>query len=114
MAGSLFDIWAHMGPKYRNLPYDSRAGLFSRESLPEFHVEKLAPAFHDGFARPTEKLVGQEWVKTVQGTLSLENLNLGFLWKAGIGKIPGVPLRCLGWKRIAEKTKAFFESLRRR
>jgi len=54
--GSLFDKWGHIGPKRRRLLDDSWAGLFRREILPELPVEKLAPAFHDSFGRPTKEM----------------------------------------------------------
>ena len=54
--GSLFDKWAHMGPKRRKLLEDSWAGLFRKEILPELPVEKLAPAFHEVFGRPTKEM----------------------------------------------------------
>src|SRR3990172_151569 len=54
--GSLFDKWAHMGPKRRKLLDDSWAGLFRKEILPELPVEKLAPAFHEVNGRPTKEM----------------------------------------------------------
>ena len=54
--GSLFDKWAHMGPKRRKLLDDSWAGLFRREILPELPVEKIAPAFDEVFGRPTKEM----------------------------------------------------------
>src|SRR4030067_114688 len=54
--GSLFDKWAHMGPKRRKLLDDSWAGRFRREILPELPVEKIAPAFDEAFGRPTKEM----------------------------------------------------------
>lgn len=54
--GSLFDKWAHMGPKRRKLLDDSWAGLFRREILPELPVEKIAPVFDEVFGRPTKEM----------------------------------------------------------
>ncbi|MBI5117925.1 transposase, partial [Candidatus Poribacteria bacterium] len=54
--GSLFDKWAHMGPKRRKLLDDSWAGFFRREILPELPVEKIAPAFDEAFGRPTKEM----------------------------------------------------------
>src|SRR4030066_304976 len=54
--GSLFDKWAYMGPKRRNLPDDSWAGLFRKEILPELPVGELAPAFHEVNGRPTKEM----------------------------------------------------------
>src|SRR4030065_610286 len=54
--GSLFDKWAHMGPKRRKLLEDSWAGLFRKEILPELPVEKLAPAFNEFNGRPTKEM----------------------------------------------------------
>src|SRR4030065_2441707 len=54
--GSLFDKWAHMGPKRRKLLDDSWAGLFRREILPELPVEKIPPAFDEAFGRPTKEM----------------------------------------------------------
>jgi hypothetical protein len=54
--GSLFDKWRHIGPKRRKLLDASWAGLFRREILPELPVEKLTPAFHDSFGRPTKEM----------------------------------------------------------
>src|SRR3990170_6107244 len=54
--GSLFDKWAHMGPKRRKLLDDSWAGLFRKEILPELPVEKLAPAFDEVNGRPTKEM----------------------------------------------------------
>ena len=138
--GSLFDKWANMGPKRRKLLDDS-CSWFARSSTnrlrtwfpPDFGRQRqcdflrghhqgsgaiLALSFNRSVLVPAigsitelQKLVGSEWVKSFQGTLSPEILNQGFLWTAGIGKIPEAPLECLGWKSIAEKTKAFFEFL---
>jgi len=74
-----------------------------------FNLPVLVPAI--GSITELKELVGPEWVKTFQGTLSPEILNQGFLWTAGIGKIPEAPLEGLRWERIAEKTKEFFELL---
>ncbi len=74
-----------------------------------FNRPVLVPAV--GSITELQELVGPEWVKTFQGTLSPEILNQGFLWTAGIGKIQEAPLEGLRWERIAEKTKEFFELL---
>jgi len=53
---NLFDPWAFLGPKRRQLLDQSWAGLFQKELLGELPVEKLIPFFTHGFGRPTKEL----------------------------------------------------------
>jgi hypothetical protein len=52
----LFDPWAFLGPKRRELLDQSWAGLFQKELLSELPVGKLIPFFTHGFGRPTKEL----------------------------------------------------------
>jgi len=52
----LFDPWAFLGPKRRQLLDQSWAGLFQKELLSELPVSKVASFFTDGFGRPTKEL----------------------------------------------------------
>jgi len=54
--GSLFDKWAHLGPKRRKLLEKSWAGLFRKKILPELPVEKLASTFDEVNGRPTKEM----------------------------------------------------------
>ena len=62
----LFDPWAFLGPKRRELLDQSWAGLFHKELLCELPVGTVAPFFTDGFGRPTKELY------TVLGALLLQ------------------------------------------
>jgi len=52
----LFDPWAFLGPKRRELLDQSWAGLFQKELLGELPIGKLIPFFTHGFGRPTKEL----------------------------------------------------------
>jgi hypothetical protein len=52
----LFDPWAFLGPKRRQLLDQSWAGLFQKELLGELPVGKVIPFFTHGFGRPTKEL----------------------------------------------------------
>jgi hypothetical protein len=52
----LFDPWAFLGPKRRELLDQSWAGLFQKELLCELPVGKVIPFFTHGFGRPTKEL----------------------------------------------------------
>jgi hypothetical protein len=52
----LFDPWAFLGPKRRQLLDQSWAGLFQKELLCELPVGKVIPFFTHGFGRPTKEL----------------------------------------------------------
>jgi len=52
----LFDPWAFLGPKRRELLDQSWAGLFQTELLGELPVGNLIPFFTHGFGRPTKEL----------------------------------------------------------
>ena len=62
----LFDPWAFLGPKRRELLDQSWAGLFQKELLSELPVNEVAPFFTHGFGRPTKELY------TVLGALVLQ------------------------------------------
>jgi len=62
----LFDPWAFLGPKRRELLDQSWAGLFQKELLCELPVGTVASFFTDGFGRPTKELY------TVLGALVLQ------------------------------------------
>jgi len=52
----LFDPWAFLGPKRRELLDQSWAGLFQKELLGELPVGTVIPFFTHGFGRPTKEL----------------------------------------------------------
>jgi hypothetical protein len=52
----LFDPWAFLGPKRRQLLDQSWAGLFQKELLSELPVSTVVLFFTDGFGRPTKEL----------------------------------------------------------
>jgi len=52
----LFDPWAFLGPKRRELLDQSWAGLFQKKLLCELPVGKVIPFFTHGFGRPTKEL----------------------------------------------------------
>jgi len=52
----LFDPWAFLGPKRRELLDQSWAGLFQKELLSELPVGTVIPFFTHGFGRPTKEL----------------------------------------------------------
>jgi hypothetical protein len=62
----LFDPWAFLGPKRRELLDQSWAGLFQKELLCELPVGEVAPFFTHGFGRPTKEMY------TVLGALLLQ------------------------------------------
>ena len=62
----LFDPWAFLGPKRRELLDQSWAGLFQKELLYELPVGEMIPFFTHGFGRPTKELY------TVLGALVLQ------------------------------------------
>jgi len=67
--GYLFDPWAHLGPKRRQLLEHSWAGLFREYLLNELPVEKIASYFHPSMGRPSKELY------TALGTLLLQHLH---------------------------------------
>jgi hypothetical protein len=64
--GVLFDPWAFLSQKRRELMEQSWAGLFRNELLRELPVEEVASSFKEGFGRPTKEL------HTVLGVLLLQ------------------------------------------
>jgi len=62
----LFDPWAFLGPKRRELLDQSWAGLFQKELLCELPVGEVASFFTNDFGRPTKELY------TVLGALVLQ------------------------------------------
>jgi hypothetical protein len=52
----LFDPWAFLRPKRRELLDQSWAGLFQKELLRELPVGKVIPLFTHGFGRPKKEL----------------------------------------------------------
>ncbi len=52
----LFDPWAFLSPKRRQLLDQSWAGLYREEILGELPVKEFAPYFNKGFGRPTKEL----------------------------------------------------------
>lgn len=54
--GELFDPWAFLSPKRRELLDRSWAGLFREHLLCELPVKEIAPFFADSFGRPTKEL----------------------------------------------------------
>ena len=52
----LFDPWASLSPKRRQLLEESWAGLYRKELLCELPVEAFAPYFEKDFGRPTKEL----------------------------------------------------------
>ena len=64
--GVLFDPWAFLSQKRRELMEQSWAGLFRNELLRELPVDEVALSFKEGFGRPTKEL------HTVLGVLLLQ------------------------------------------
>ena len=62
----LFDAWAFLSPKRRQLLDQSWPGLFKNEILKELPVSELTPFFRADFGRPTKELY------TVLGSLVLQ------------------------------------------
>ena len=52
----LFDPWAFLSPKRRQLLEESWAGLYRNTILDELPVEAFAPYFKKDFGRPTKEL----------------------------------------------------------
>src|SRR5438132_1659837 len=55
-SGDLFDPWAFLDPKRRQILEEGWAGLFRREILPNLPVGKLAGRFATFRGRPTKDL----------------------------------------------------------
>ena len=52
----LFDPWAFLSPKRRQLLEESWAGLYRKEILYELPIGEFAPYFERDFGRPTKEL----------------------------------------------------------
>ena len=52
----LFDPWAFLSPKRRQLLEESWAGLYRNTILDELPVQAFAPYFEKDFGRPTKEL----------------------------------------------------------
>ena len=69
--GELFDPWAHLSPKRRELLDKSWAGLFREYLLCELPVAKIASSFAEDFGRPTKELHAALGVMVLQQSLDL-------------------------------------------
>jgi hypothetical protein len=63
---NIFDPWAHLGPKRRQLLDSSWAGLFQCHILPELPVESLRRHYHDCHGRPTKELYAMMGLMVLQ------------------------------------------------
>ncbi len=69
----LFDPWAFLSPKRRQLLDQSWAGLFREQILCELPVSQLAPFFDNRFGRPTKELHTVLGVLVLQQSLDLND-----------------------------------------
>ena len=69
--GELFDPWAYLSPKRRELLENSWAGLFRKHLLCELPIAELAPYFTENFGRPTKELHTALGVMVLQQSLDL-------------------------------------------
>ncbi len=67
----LFDHWAFLSPKRRQLLEQSWAGLYRKEILCELPVKEFAPYFKKNFGRPTKELYTTLSVLLLQQFLDL-------------------------------------------
>ena len=64
--GDLFDPWAHLGPKRRQLLDRSWAGVFREHLLAHLPVQELASHFRHGMGRPSKDLYAAVGVLILQ------------------------------------------------
>jgi hypothetical protein len=62
----MFDPYAYLGPRRRNLLDTTWAGIFRNEILPNLPVEILRNSYHDAMGRPTKELHAMLGVMIVQ------------------------------------------------
>jgi len=69
----IFDPWAHISPKRRQMLDQSWPGLFRKYILPELPVREFAPFFDPGFGRPTKDISTVMGLLVLQQTLDLDD-----------------------------------------
>ena len=67
----IFDPWAFLSPKRRQLLDDSWAGLFQKEILPVLPVKLIMPYFNPHLGRPSKELFTALGVQVLQQTFNL-------------------------------------------
>lgn len=67
----IFDPWAFLSPKRRQLLDDSWAGLFQKEILPVLPVKAIIPFFDSAIGRPSKELYTVLGVQVLQQTFDL-------------------------------------------
>lgn len=67
----IFDPWAFLSPKRRQLLDNSWAGLFQKEILPVLPVRAIAPFFDSTMGRPSKELYTVLGVQVLQQTFDL-------------------------------------------
>jgi len=67
----IFDPWAFLSPKRRQMLDESWAGLFQKEILPVLPVRAIMPYFDSSFGRPTKELYTVLGVQVLQQTFDL-------------------------------------------
>jgi len=67
----IFDPWAFLSPKRRQLLDESWAGLFQKEILPVLPVRAIMPFFNSAFGRPSKELYTILGVQVLQQTFDL-------------------------------------------
>ena len=65
----MFDPWAHLSPKRRQMLEQGWPGLFQKEILGELPVEKLMPFFCSNNGRPSKELSAVLGVLVLQQTM---------------------------------------------
>ncbi len=69
----IFDPWAHISPKRRQMLDHSWPGLFKEHILPQLPVREFAPFFNPDFGRPTKDLCTVMGLLILQQTLDLDD-----------------------------------------
>jgi hypothetical protein len=64
----IFDPWAFLSPRRRQLLDESWAGLFQKEILPVLPVRAIMPYFNSSFGRPTKELYTVLGIHVLQQT----------------------------------------------
>jgi len=67
----IFDPWAFLSPKRRQMLDESWAGLFQKEILPVLPVRAIMPHFDSSLGRPTKELYAVLGVQVLQQTFDL-------------------------------------------
>lgn len=67
----IFDPWAFLSPKRRQMLDESWSGLFQKEILPALPVRAIMPYFDSSFGRPTKELYAVLGIQVLQQTFDL-------------------------------------------